>query len=87
MQTPLAAIGDRVSAIREYVALVLGAYSLCMFIRRSVNTRFKNQAGVHGREEEDAREEPSISVAETRECLSVPQSDRENPNRFRVRED
>ncbi|MDE0111019.1 MAG: hypothetical protein OXN84_01855 [Albidovulum sp.] len=87
VQTPLAAIGDRVSAIQEYVSLVQRAYSLCMFNRRSVNTRFKNRAGAHGGEEEDVREEPSISVAETGECLSVPQSDRENPNRFWNRED
>ncbi len=62
VQTPEVALDELVSAIQENVELVQGAYSHCMYIRRSGTTRFRNEAGAHGGAEESVREVPSAEI-------------------------
>ena len=62
VQTPEAALGDLVSAIQGDVALIQGAYSLCMLVRKSGKARFKNRAGAHDGKEEFVREVPSAEI-------------------------
>ena len=118
VQTHEASLDELVTAIQENVELVQGAYSHCMFIRRSGTPRFRNRAGAHGGVEDVVREvpsaeivlvipndkefleltirciawshvheEPTISVIETWNHLSRPESNRDNPNRYWNRED
>ena len=62
VQTPEASLDELVSAIQENLQLVQGAYSHCMYIRRSGTTRFRNRAGAHGGAEEVVREVPSAEI-------------------------
>lgn len=118
VQTPEASLDELVSAIQENLELVQGAYSHCMYIRRSGTTRFRNRSGAHGGMEDVIRavpsaeivlaiphdmesleraircitwhhvhEEPTISVIETWEYLSGPESSHDNPNRYWNRKD
>ena len=62
VQTPVVSLDELVSAIEGNLELVQGAYSHCMFIRRSGTTRFRNEAGAHGGAEEAVREVKSAEV-------------------------
>lgn len=62
VQTPEATLDELVSAIQEKIELVQGAYSHCMYIRRSGTTRFRNEVGAYGGVEEAVREVPSAEI-------------------------
>ena len=62
VQTPEASLDELVSAIQENLDLVQGAYSHCLYIRRSGTTRFRNRAGAHGEVEVVVREVPSAEI-------------------------
>ena len=62
VQTPEVSLNELVSAIQENLELVQGAYSHCMFIRKSGTVRFRNLAGAHGGSEEVVREVPSAEI-------------------------
>ena len=62
VQTPEASLDQLISAVQENIELLQGAYSHCMFIRKSGATRFKNEAGAHGGAEAVVREVSSAEV-------------------------
>lgn len=68
VQTPEASLDELVAAIQENLELVQGAYSHCLYIRRSGTTRFRNRAGAHGGAEEVVREVPSAEIVLATPC-------------------
>ena len=62
VQTPEAALDELITAVQANLELIQGAYSHCMYVRRSGTTRFRNEAGAHGGAEEVVREVPSAEI-------------------------